>query len=153
MKKFVSGIGLSFIATLSIAIFLLVAIAPRANAQLAPMGIPIPTTLVITKPAPGQIFGDQQTVTMGVNGKNYKFGLKDAYVDDPRGKVHWPDIWQLVRQYRPNFNVTGVGEDTFEKMQPGQTLTVRGVFAPLNQNFEVMGTEEGAGRFGPAQHY
>ncbi len=75
MKTFISRIGLSFIATLSIAIFLLVAIAPRANAQLAPMGIPIPTTLVITKPAPGQIFGDQQTVTMGVNGKNYKFGL------------------------------------------------------------------------------
>jgi hypothetical protein len=153
MKTFFSRISLSLAATLSIAILLLVAIAPGAHAQFVPMGIPIPTTLVITKPAPGQIFGDQQTVTMGVGGKSYKFGLKDAYVDDPRGKVHWPDIWQLVRQYRPNFNVTGVGEDTFEKMQPGQTVTVRGVFAPLGQNFEVMGTEEGGGRFAPAQHY
>jgi hypothetical protein len=117
------------------------------------MGIPIPTTVVITKPAPGQIFGDAQTITMGVGAKTYKFGLKDAYVDDPRGKVRWPDIWQLVRQHRPNFNVTGVGEDVFEKLQPGQTMTVRGVFAPLNSNFEVIGTEEGAGRFGPAQKY
>ncbi len=117
------------------------------------MGIPIPTTVVITKPAPGQIFGDAQTITMGVGAKTYKFGLKDAYVDDPRGKVRWPDIWQLVRQHRPNFNVAGVGEDVFEKMQPGQTMTVHGVFAPLNQNFEVIGTEEGAGRFAPAQKY
>jgi hypothetical protein len=136
-----------------VAIVLLFAASPGTRAQMAPMGIPIPTTLVITKPAPGQIFGDQQTVTMGVGAKTYKFGLKDAYVDDPRGKVRWPDIWELVRQYRPNFNVTGLGEDTFEKMRPGETLTVRGVFAPLNQNFEVIGTEEGAGPFAPAQHY
>lgn len=153
MKKLISRISLSSVATLSLAIFLFAATAPSAHAQFAPMGVPIPTTLVITKPAPGQIFGDSQTVTMGVNGKDFKFGLKDAYVDDPRGKIHWPDIWELVRQYRPNFNVTGVGEDTFEKIQPGQTMTVRGMFAPLNQNFEVVGTEEGAGPFAPAQHY
>ena len=153
MTKLISRISFSLIATLSLAILLLGAFAPSARAQFAPMGIPIPTTVVITKPAPGQIFGDTQTITMGVGAKTYKFGLKDAYVDDPRGKIRWPDVWQLVRQYRPNFNVTGLGEDTFEKMQPGQTMTVHGVFAPLNQNFEVIGTEEGAGRFAPAQHY
>jgi len=146
-------INFSPAARLAIAILLIAALAPAAHAQFRAMGIPIPTTLVITKPAPGQIFGDQQTVTMGVNGKTYKFGLKDAYVDDPQGKIHWPDVWQLVRQYRPNFNVTGLGEDTFEKIQPGQTMTVRGMFAPLNQTFEVTGTEEGGGPFAPAQHY
>lgn len=153
MTKLISRISFPFIATLSLAISLLGGFAPSAHAQLVPMGIPIPTTVIVTKPAPGQIFGDAQTITMGVGAKTYKFGLKDAYVDDPRGKVRWPDIWQLVRQHRPNFNVTGVGEDTFEKMQPGQTMTVHGVFAPLNSNFEVIGTEEGAGRFAPAQHY
>ena len=153
MKTFTFKIGLSLAATLSIALLLLAAFPPSADAQLRAMGVPIPTTLIITKPAPGQIFGDKQTVTMGVNGKTYKFGLKDAYVDDPRGRIHWPDIWELVRQYRPNFNVAGLGEDTFEKMQPGQTMTVRGMFAANNQTFEVTGTEEGGGPFTPAQHY
>ena len=112
---------------------------------MRPMMIPLTTTLVISKPAPGQIYGGKQTVTMGVGGKTYKFVLNDAYVDDPTGIVHWPDIWELVRQYQPNFNVTGVGEDTFAKMQPGQTVTVRGMFSANNQTLEVMSAEPGAG--------
>ncbi len=141
------------ITSFAVALSAIVCIAVRAHAQLRPMGIPLTTTMVITKPAPGTIYGDKQVVTMGVSGKTYKFVLNDAYVDDPRGKVHWPDIWQLVRQYRPNFNVTGIGEDTFAKMQPGETLTVRGMFAANNQSFEVMGTEPGGGAFAPEQHY
>jgi hypothetical protein len=137
---------------LAVALLAIVCIAAPGNAQLRPMMIPLTTTLVITKPAPGQIFGNKQVVTMGVGGKTYKFVLNDAYVDDPRGIVHWPDIWETVRQYNPNFNVTGLGEDTFAKMQPGQTLTVRGVFAANNQTFEVMGTEQG-NQFAPGQHF
>ncbi len=137
MKKLDSGISRSLVASLSIVMFL--ALAVSAHAQFEAMGVPIPTTMVITKPAPGQIFGDSQTVTMGVGAKTYK--------------IRWPDVWQLVRQHRPNFNVTGLGEDVFAKLQPGQTMTVHGVFAPLNWNFEVIGTEEGAGHFAPAQHY
>jgi len=148
MKKAVSRVGL-----FAIAVSALVFGSARAGAQMHPMMIPLTTTMVISKPAPGEIYGDNQTVTMGVNGKTYKFVLKDAYVDDPMGKVHWPDVWQLVRQYKPNFNVTGIGEDTFEKIQPGQTLTVRGMFSGNNQTFEVMGTEPGEGRFGPAEHF
>jgi hypothetical protein len=148
MKKAISTLAIFAIALPAIA-----AIATRADAQMRPMMIPLTTTMVITKPAPGEIFGNKQVVTMGVGGKTYKFVLNDAYVDDPRGVVHWPDIWQLVRQYTPNFNVTGVGEDTFAKMQPGETLTVRGMFSPNNQSYEVMGTEPGGGPFAPAQHY
>ena len=148
MKKAISRIGL-FAAAISALVF----ISARADAQMRPMMIPLATTLVISKPASGDIYGDKQVVTMGVSGKTYKFVLKDAYVDDPTGKVHWPDIWQLVRQYKPNFNVTGLGEDTFAKIQPGQTLTVRGMFSGNNQTLEVIGTEPGEGRFGPAQHY
>jgi hypothetical protein len=141
-----------FIAV-ALALSTLVFIAVPAKAQLRPMGLPLTTTMVITKPAPGQIYGDKQVVTMGVSGKTYKFVLNDAYVDDPRGIVHWPDIWEAVRQYRPNFNVTGLGEDTFQKMQPGETLTVRGMFAANNQSFEVMSTQPGGGTFAPEQHY
>jgi hypothetical protein len=137
----------------ALAFSLIVFIAVPANAQLRPMGLPLSTTMVITKPAPGQIYGDKQVVTMGVGAKTYKFVLNDAYVDDPKGIVHWPDIWEAVRQYRPNFNVTGLGEDTFQKMQPGETMTVRGMFAANNQNFEVMSAEPGGGTFAPQQHY
>ena len=148
MKKIISRI-----AMLAIALSTVVCIATRGDAQLRPMMIPLTTTLVITKPAPGEIFGNKQVVTMGVSGKTYKFLLNDAYVDDPRGIIHWPDVWELVRQYRPNFNVTGLGEDTFANMKPGETLTVRGMFSGNNQTYEVMGTQPGGGNFAPAQHY
>jgi len=146
-------IPVSRFSVFAIAICAIVSLAARADAQMRPMMIPLTTTLVITKPAPGEIYGDKQVVTMGVNGKIYKFLLNDAYVDDPRGVIHWPDVWQLVRQYKPNFNVTGLGEDTFQKMQPGQTLTVRGMFSGNNQTYEVMGTEPGAGADTSGQHY
>ncbi len=148
MKKDISRFAIFAIALSAIS-----NAATPADAQMRPMMIPLTTTMVITKPAPGEIFGNKQVVTMGVGGKIYKFVLNDAYVDDPRGIIHWPDIWQLVRQYKPNFNVTGLGEDTFAKMQPGETLTVRGMFSGNNQTYEVMGTEPGGGPFSPGQHY
>ena len=145
--------NISRLAIFAIAFAAILSIANRADAQMRGMMIPLTTTLVITKPAPGTIFGDKPVVTMGVGTKIYKFVLNDAYVDDPRGIVHWPDVWQLVRQYKPNFNVAGLDEDTFAKMQPGETLTVRGMFSPNNQTYEVVGTEPGGGPNAPAQHY
>jgi hypothetical protein len=144
---------ISTISTFAIALSAIVCFAVPAQTQMHPMMIPLTTTMVVTKPAPGEIYGDKQVVTMGLGTKTYKFVLNDAYVDDPRGVIHWPDVWELVRQSKPNFNVSGMGEDTFAKMQPGETLTVRGIFSPNNQTFEVMGTEPGGGRFAPAQHY
>src|ERR1700735_5896161 len=87
----------------AIALSAVVLIGSRGYAQLRPMMIPVTTTMVITKPAPGQIFGDKPVVTMGVNGKIYKFVLNDAYGDDPHQIVHFPDIWELVRQHKHNF--------------------------------------------------
>ena len=113
------------------------------------MMIPLTTTMVITKPAPGEIYGNKQVVTMGVGGENLQVRAQRRLRRRPRGVIHWPDVWQLVRQYKPNFNVTGIGEDTFAKMQPGETLTVRGMFSPNNQTFEVMGTEPGGGASPP----
>jgi hypothetical protein len=138
---------------LAVAAIAIAFISNPAEAQLHPMMIPLTTTVVITKPAPGTIYGDKPVVTMGVNGKIYKFVLNDAYVDDPRGIVHWPDVWELVRQYKPNFNVTGLGEETFAQIKPGETMTVRGMFSPNNQTYEVMGTQAGGGVFDRGQHY
>jgi hypothetical protein len=128
-------------------------LAPCASAQMMAMGPPIPTTVVVMKPAPGQVFGDQQVVSFGVKNKTYRFILKDAYVDDPRQVVHWIDIWQQVQQYRPNFQTQGMNSDVFEKLEPGQTLTVKGMYAPLNQTFEVVSTDVGGGVFQPPSHY
>ncbi len=107
---------------------------------LPAMGPPIPTTIIVTKPAPDEIYGNKTVVTMGVNGKNYKFILKDAYTNHP--KIRWPDIWQYVNQFNPNFVVQGKDSETFGKIKPGQTLTVFGMFAPLDRTFEVMSVEE-----------
>jgi len=121
--------------------------AGGANAFLPKMGPPIPTTVVLSKPAPGETYGDKQVVTMGVGDKVFKFVLKDAYTNHL--KVRWPDIWQYVSQFNPNFVVQGKDADTFAKIQPGQTVTVNGAFAPMDRTFEVLTVEQSS----PEQHY
>ena len=115
---------------------------------LPAMGPPIPTTVVLVKPAPGEIYGGKTVVTMGVGDKAYKFILKDAFTNHL--KIRWPDIWQYVQQYNPNFVVQGQDADTFAKIQPGQTMTVYGMFAPLDRTFEVLSVEQSGGG---EQHY
>ena len=137
----------------SMILLVTVGFVPVAFAQFPGMRPPLPVTVVIYKPAPGQVYGDSTVVTFGVKAKIYKFVLKDAYVDDPQQIVHWPDIWQQVIQYRPNFQTQGMDADVFEKLEPGRTMTVKGMFAPLNQTFEVMSTEMGGGVFQPPPHY
>jgi hypothetical protein len=131
------------IAVLSFAILFLTG-ARLATAQgLSAMGPPIPTFIIVTRPAPGETFGGKTVVTMGVGTKTYKFILKDGYVNHMR--VRWPDVWQYVKQYNPNFVVQGQGADTFEKIQPGQTVKIGGAFAPLNRTFEVVTVEPSGG--------
>jgi hypothetical protein len=132
----------------SIGIVLLAVPSLAAAQGLPAMGPPIATTIIITKPAPGEIYGAKQTVTMGVGGQVFKFVLKDATVNS--FKVRWPDIWQYVMQYNPNFVVQGQDADTFAKIKPGDTVTVAGMFAPLDRTFEVMSVEQGGGG---SQHY
>jgi len=129
---------------LSAAIFsigiLFLAAAGNANAGLPTMGPPIPTTIIVTKPAPGETYGGKTTVTMGVGDKIYKFILKDGYTNHL--KVRWLDIWQYVMQFNPNFVVQGQDAETFAKIQPGQTMKVFGAFAPLDRTFEVVSVEQ-----------
>ncbi|HYA35404.1 MAG TPA: hypothetical protein VEF03_07285 [Candidatus Binataceae bacterium] len=123
-----------------------------ALAQLTAMGPPLPTTLIISKPAPGQGFGDKPLITVGVKDKTYKFVLNDAYVDDPAQIIHWPDIWQYVRQYRPNFQAQGIDFDQFEKIKPGEIVTIKGMFAAMGRTFEVVSVTPGGGIFAPKGH-
>ena len=115
------------------------------------MRLPINTTLVISRPAPGEIFAEGQFVTLGVGTTVYKFLLNDAYVDSTR--VRWPDIWEQVRIYRPNFILMGPHTDEIEHIQPGEMKTVKGMFAPLDRTYVVVFTEPGRGPFEPEKHY
>jgi hypothetical protein len=144
---------ISACAALPVLALVIVFFPSVSRAQMLPMGLPINTTLVITKPAPDQIFGGRQVVTMGVGTKEYKFLLNDAYVDSPNPRIQWPDIWQQVRQSRPNFVVQGKGEDTFEKIKPGEQVTIKAMYAPLNRTLEVMNVQPGKGAFEPEKRY
>ncbi len=152
MKAYLSRLALG--AMTIVAAFCLVAVSARsARAQMRAMGMPIPTTIVITKPAPGEIFGNQRVVTLGVGTKKYKFVLNDGYVNTMSDRVRFPDIWQYVQTHDPNFVVQGVGADTFEKIEPGQQMTITGMFAPLDRTFEVENAQLGKGALNPQKHY
>lgn len=127
--------------------------ATAARAQLPPMGLPLSTTLVIAKPAPDELFGNKQIITLGVGSKEYKFLLTDAYVDDPGGRIQWPDIWQQVRVHRPNFVVQGANVSMIEHLNPGDMVTVKGMYAPLDRTFEIMFIQPGKGTFEPKKTY
>jgi len=127
-------------------------LAPTAaRAQFGALGLPINTTLVISKPASMQIYAGQQIVTIGVGARQYKFVLNDAYVDNSR--IRWPDIWELVRVHRPNFVMQGPHTEEIENLAPGEMLTVKAMFAPLDRTFEVVFTEPGRGLFEPKTPY
>jgi hypothetical protein len=127
--------------------------APAARAQLPPMGIPLTTTLVIAKPAPDELFGNKQVITLGVGTKEYKFLLNDAYIDDPGGRIQWPDVWQQVRVYRPNFVLQGPNVSMIENLNPGDIVTVKGMYAPLDRTFEVIFIQPGKGAFEEKKTY
>jgi hypothetical protein len=124
--------------------------AAPAHAQLRGMRVPIRTTMVISRPAPGQIYGWNQVVTIAVGRKQYKFVIDDAYVDDTR--VRWPDIWQYVKFHQPNFIVHGQNADIFEKVKPGETVTIKAMFAPLDRTLEVVSVQASRGAFEPSEH-
>lgn len=127
-------------------------LAPTAAcAQFGAMGLPINVTLVISKPAPLQIYSGQPIVTLGVGPREYQFLLNDAYVDHPR--IRWPDIWEQVRIYRPNFVLEGPHTEEIEHLAPGEMLTVKAMFAPLDRTFEIVFTEPGEGPFAPKTRY
>ena|SRR5271157_1600699 len=140
------------ISSAILAASLLAGVVP-ARAQLGGPILPLPTTLVLEKPAPDQGYGKKQTITVGVSGQTYKFILRDAYVDDPSGKFHWDDIWRSVRQFRPNFAAQGTDNDTFEKIKPGNVVTVTGMYLMSTRTFEVTTVTPGAGPFAPKESY
>ena len=127
--------------------------AREVRAAMAPMGMPITTTIVISKPSPEQLYGDKQIVTMGVGSKEYKFILEDAYVDTASDRVKWPDIWEQVRIYRPNFVMQGPNTDEIENLKPGEELTIKGMYAPMDRTFEIIFVQAGKGVYEPKKSY
>ena len=127
--------------------------ANSALAQYVPMGVPLPTTMLLEKPAPDATFEGKQLVEIGVKMQTYKFVLKDAYVDDPNGKIFWNDVWRQVELSRPNFQVQGQNGDLIAKIQPGQKVTIKAMYAPFTRTLEVTEVEQNSGSSEPLKHY
>jgi len=139
--------------TACLALLALSFVAPPGWSQSVPLGVPLPTTMLLEKPAPDTTLEDKQVVVIGVKMQNYKFVLKDAYVDDPNGKIFWNDVWRQVELSRPNFQVQGQGGDLIAKVQPGQKVTVKAMYAPFTRTLEVTEVEQNAGISEPLKHY
>jgi hypothetical protein len=139
-----------FGAAAALALWLMVSPAPaQAQARLRP---PIPTTLVIVKPIRDPAPLDSDAIWLGVSGVSYGFRLLDAYTDVPDGDAVWMSVWQLAREFRPNFQVMGQNMEKVALIKTGQTVTVRGMYAPLTRTFEITEILEGR-QFAPPSHY
>jgi len=113
--------------------------------------LPLSTTLVLEKPAPGQAVGERQMIDIGFKKQTYRFILRDAYVDSP--KWVWGDIWQSVRQFRPNFQILDVGGAALVEMKPGDIITMKGMYSMRTRVFVVSQIEPGGGAFAPEHSY
>jgi hypothetical protein len=134
------------------AIALVLSSSTAAWAQL-PRGLPLPLTMEVAKPAPNATFGDAQVIELGYKMDTYKFILKDAYVDDQAGNIIWNDVWRQVQLSRPNMLVQGEMSGEIGKIAPGQTVTLRGIYAPITRTFEINAVDQGTGISEPPKHY
>ncbi len=117
-----------------------------------PMGLPIPTTIVVAKPAPGETFQSKLLITVGVGASIYRFILKDGYTNHIY--VKWASIWEQVRQSSPNLVAAGLDAEKFAQVEPGATVTISGMYTPEQRNFEIMTVDFGESRFQRNQrHY
>ena len=133
-----------------VAAVMVIAAVP-ALAQFGGPLLPLSTTLVLEKPAPGQNVGHRQMIDIGLKKQTYRFILRDAYVDNP--KWVWSDIWQSIRQFRPNFQILDSGGDALVEMKPGEIVTVKGMYSIRTRVFVVSQVEPGGGAFAPEHSY
>jgi hypothetical protein len=136
------------LSSTALTIVLLIALPCVARAQSAPV-FPLPTTLVIERPASEDGYNHKPTIEIGVKDQSYKFILHDAYVDDPTGKFFWDNIRRSIQNFRPNFLAQGTDADAFTKIKPGETVTVKGMYSASTRTFEVTDVTPGAGVFAP----
>ncbi len=128
-----------------------IVIAVPALAQFVGPVLPLSTTLVLQKPAPDQTFDDRQAIEIGFKKRTYRFILRDAYVDSP--KLVWSDIWQSIRQFRPNLQILDNAGDELVELKPGEIVTVKGMYSMRTRVFIVSQVEPGGGAFAPEHSY
>ncbi len=126
-------------------LFACIAGVARAQMPSDSMGLPIPTTIVLAKPAPGETFEGRLLITVGVGPGIYKFILKDGYTNHIY--VKWASIWEQVRQSSPNLIAEGPDSEKFSQVEPGATVTVSGMYTPEQRCFEIMSVDLGDSRF------
>jgi hypothetical protein len=133
---------------------LLVCAANVARAQMPSdaMGLPIPTTIVLAKPTPGETYRDRLLITVGVGPTIYRFILNDGYTNHLY--VKWASIWEQVRLSSPNLVAQGLDSEKFSEVEPGTTVTISGMYTPEQRDFEIISVDLGDSRFRKdQQHY
>lgn len=123
----------------------------RAQMPEDAMGLPIPTTIVLTKPPPGKGFEGRTLITVGVGKSTFKFILEDAYTNHTY--VYWPSIWEQARQSTPNLYAEGIDSEQFAQIKPGATVTISGMYTSAQRCFEVLSVDVGDHRFDGGDQY
>ncbi len=143
----------SLSCTLTIAVLVLIGTSWAALAQFGGPILPLPTTIVLEKPALEEKHPRSRMINIGIGAQTYEFVLKDAFVNDPSGKFYWNDVWRSVQQFKPNFLVEGAPVAELAKMKPGDVVTAIGMYSMATRTLELNNVTPGAGAFAPKERY
>jgi hypothetical protein len=127
------------------------AIGVPALAQFGGPVLPLSTTMVLEKPAPDQAVDSRNAIDIGFKNQTYRFILRDAYVDSPR--FVWSDIWQSIRQSRPNMQILDSGGDALVNLKPGEIVTLKGMYTMRTRVLVVSQVQPGEGAFATPKSY
>lgn len=127
---------------------LLFALCPPIHAQLR-----LPTTIELLRPLPSGSYADKREISLYIEGRMYHFLLLDIYTDDPAEIFMGEDVWRYINTSKPNMYIRSGPEDKVKNMEPGETLTVHGLFSFASRTMEISSVEAGSGIWVGPKHY
>jgi hypothetical protein len=139
-------------------IVLLVALSNYAASATAQGGggimLPLPTTMSLEKVLAGKPYGDNAKIlSIAIDRKTYYYVLRDIYAEDPVGFTMGIDVWRHVQSSRPMMTVRGGDGTAVAELEPGQTVTVQGLFSFGSRSFAISEVVPGLGLSAPPKHY
>lgn len=113
----------------------------------------LPTTIELLRPLPGGSYADKREISLYIEGRMYHFLLLDIYTEDPEEIFMGEDVWRYINTSKPNMYIRSGPEDKVKNMEPGETLTVHGLFSFASRTMEISSVEAGSGIWGGPKHY
>jgi hypothetical protein len=116
--------------------------------------LPLPTTMSLEKVLAGKRYGDNAKIlSIAIDRKTYYYVLRDIYAEDPVGFTMGLDVWRHVQSSRPMMTVRGGDGTAVAELEPGQTVTVQGLFSFGSRSFAISEVVPGLGLSAPPKHY